>query len=680
MSICLNSDCSRESKLFARFRPLQKILRIYEVAMTSLRWRLLWLSMLPLVLFALVWTCYVLIQRNTDLTSQLEQRAQLLARQMAVGSDYAIFAQNMLALQAITFSVVHEPEVKFAGVYDASFQPLSVIDRRSIYDEVEDATRLRQLKTVGRLGLPFMQLVSDRVIRYVQPIRSVGVDIEDLSKSEGLKQSSDVHGYALVEVSIDSIYSELVRFMGEALLILVIFLLTAWLVVSRLSLKLDQNFRFVADAAKRIGAGETQVRIGPNDIKVFDRLAVDVNLMAERLEVSQRDLESQVLNATHALREQKDAAEKANTAKSRFLAAASHDLRQPIHALSLLVSAAQHEKDPLALSVIISRIEAGTASLSDLLNSLLDISRLDGGGVQVRQDDFQLDVLMNKLQDTYQSLAKEKGVGLIVRPTKAWTQSDPALLERVLGNLLSNAINYTQSGGSVYVAVRPRGNEWLIQVRDNGPGIPIKDQEIIFQEFVQLSNPQRDRSLGLGLGLAIVQRLVRLLGLRIEVRSQLGQGATFGLSIPCIRANHSKPVIADLNKTEEPTELKGMRILVIEDDELVRDSLVALLGMWGASVDVFPKADAAFQYIQTNLVTHELIISDYRLGGNQNGLALFHSITGYLGYSVPTLLITGDTEDEDLQKLAEPHIQVIYKPVKPNVLFATINRLLNHVA
>jgi two-component system, sensor histidine kinase len=254
------------------------------------------------------------------------------------------------------------------------------------------------------------------------------------------------------------------------------------------------------------------------------------------------------------------------------------------------------------------------------------------------------------------------------------------LLERVLGNLLSNAINYTQSGGSVYVAVRPRGNEWLIQVRDNGPGIPIKDQEIIFQEFVQLSNPQRDRSLGLGLGLAIVQRLVRLLGLRIEVRSQLGQGSTFGLSIPCIHANHSKPVIADLNKTDEPTELKGMRILVIEDDELVRDSLVALLGIWGASVDVFPQADAAFQYIQTNLVTHELIISDYRLGGNQNGLALFHSITSYLGYSVPTLLITGDTEDEDLQKLAEPHIQVIYKPVKPNVLFATINRLLNHVA
>jgi signal transduction histidine kinase len=679
MSKLSSSVCSGGSELSIRFRPLQKIYRTYEVAMSSLRWRLLWLSMLPLILFALIWMSYVLAQRYSDLSSQLEQRAQLLARQMAVAADYAIFAQNTLVLQNITSSVANEPEVSAAGVYDAGFMPLSVSASKTVHEASGQPAGALQLQAVARAGKPSMQRVSDRLIRYVQPIASVGVDVEDLATPAGDAQSAVTRGYAVVEVSLGSLYTELVKFLGGALLMLVSFLLTAWLVVSRFSSKLDQSFRSVADAAKRIGAGETQVRIEPNDIKVFDRLARDLNLMAARLEFSQRDMEQRVLAATFALREQKDAAEKANSAKSRFLAAASHDLRQPMHALSLLVSAAQREKDPVAQSAIIRRIETGTSSLSDLLNSLLDISRLDGGGVRVHKEDFALEALMHKLEDTYQSLAEEKGLVLTVRPTKAWTHSDPALLERVLGNLLSNAIRYTPRGGAVYVAVRPRGAEWLVQIRDSGPGIPVKDQETIFQEFVQLSNPQRDRSLGLGLGLAIVQRLVHLLGHRVEVRSQLGRGATFGLRVPCIHSNGSNALVTDAGKANEPTELNGLRILVIEDDELVRESFAGLLGMWGASVDVFAQADTAFEFIKAHAVTPELIITDHRLGGDQNGLELSRAIASHRGSPVPTLLITGDTEDEVLQRLSEPHVLVLYKPVKPNVLMATISRLLSPV-
>lgn len=647
--------------------------------MSSLRWRLLWLSMLPLILFALVLMSYALVQRFSDLSFQLEQKAKLLARQMAVAADYAIFAQNTLVLQNITSSVANEPDVNSAGVYDAGFAPLSVSTSKTVHEESEQLAGALQIQAVARTGQPSMQRVSDRLIRYVQPIASVGVEIEDIATPTGDVQSAVTRGYAVVEVSLGSLYTELMKFLGGALLMLGSVLLTAWLVVSRFSAKLDQSFRSVADAAKRIGAGETQVRIEPNDIKVFDRLARDLNLMAERLENSQRDLERRVLAATFALREQKDAAEKANSAKSRFLAAASHDLRQPMHALSLLVSAAQREKDPAAQSAIIRRIEAGTSSLSDLLNSLLDISRLDGGGVRVHKEDFALEALMHKLEDTYQSLAEEKGLALTVRPTKAWTHSDPALLERVLGNLLSNAIRYTPRGGSVYVAVRPRGSEWLVQVRDSGLGIPVKDQETIFQEFVQLSNPQRDRSLGLGLGLAIVQRLVQLLGHRVEVRSQPGRGATFGLRVPFIQANKTDALVTEAGKATDSTELNGLRILVIEDDELVRESFAGLLGMWGARVDVFAQADAAFEFVKANIVTPELIITDHRLGGDQNGLELSRAITRHRGSPVPTLIITGDTEDEVLQRLSEPHVIVLYKPVKPNVLIATINRLLSPV-
>ena len=521
-----------------------------------------------------------------------------------------------------------------------------------------------------------MKRVSDRLLRYIQPIASVGLEMEELPK--GATPPGAIRGYAVVEISLDSVYSELLKFLGGVLAILAGFLFIAWSVVSRFSAQLDQSFRSVADAAKKIGAGENQVRLGPSDIKVFDRLSRDLNLMAERLEYAQRDLEQKVDNATQALREQKDAAERANSAKSRFLAAASHDLRQPMHALSLLVSAAQCETNPAAQSVIIRRIETGTSALSDLLNSLLDISRLDGGGVRVHQEDFALDSLMHRLQDTYQGLAEEKGLELVIRPTKACTHSDPALLERIVGNLLSNAIRYTPSGGAVYVAVRPRGQEWVIQVRDNGPGIPLQDQQTIFQEFVQLSNPQRDRSLGLGLGLAIVQRLVQLLDHRVEVRSQPGQGATFGLRIPRITLSETGAA-PEQGKASDPLQLHGLRILVIEDDELVRQSFAGLLGMWGAHVDVFEQADAALAHLQTSHSPPQLVITDHRLGGNMNGLALSHAIARQQGVPVPTLLITGDTEDEVLQRLAEPHIQVLYKPVKPNVLIATITRLLGPV-
>lgn len=657
-------------------RPKHKLQRVYALMMSSLRWRLLWLSMLPLMLFAFIWVSYALLQRYSDLSSQLEQRAELLARQMAVASDYAIFAQNTLVLQNITASVVKEPEVTLAGVFDSELQPLSISTSQPAADETIDTLWQREIQAIERSGQPRMKRVSDRLLRYIQPIASVGLEMEELPK--GATSPSAIRGYAVVEISLDSVYSELLKFLGGVLAILVGFLFIAWSVVSRFSAQLDQSFRSVADAAKKIGAGETQVRLGPSDIKVFDRLSRDLNLMAERLEYAQRDLEQKVANATQALREQKDAAERANSAKSRFLAAASHDLRQPMHALSLLVSAAQRETDPAAQSVIIRRIETGTSALSDLLNSLLDISRLDGGGVQVRQEDFALDGLMHRLQDTYQGLAEEKGLELVIRPTKACTHSDPALLERIVGNLLSNAIRYTPSGGAVYVAVRPRAQEWVIQVRDNGPGIPLQDQQTIFQEFVQLSNPQRDRSLGLGLGLAIVQRLVQLLDHRVEVRSRPGRGATFGLCIPRISLNETSAAI-DQGKASDPLELHGLRILVVEDDELVRQSFAGLLGMWGAHVDVFEQAEAALAHLQTRHSTPQLVITDHRLGGTLNGLELSHAIARQQGVPVPTLLITGDTEDEALQRLAEPHIQVLYKPVKPNVLIANITRLLGPV-
>lgn len=656
-----------------RRSPWNRMERLYRTVMGSLRGRLMWLSMLPLMLFALVWMSYALLQRYSDLSLQRQQRAELLARQMAVASDYAIFAQNTLVLQNITASVAKEPEVLLAAVYDSQLQPLSRSGNAQVPEGHAEAARALQLKAVASAGQAQLQRVADRSWRYIQPIASINLEVEENANAgEAL---NGARGYALVEVSLDSVYTELLKFLGGVLLLLAAFLFIAWSIVHRLSKQLDESVRSVADAAKSIGAGQTQVRLGPSQIRVFDELAQDLNLMAQRLEDAQRELERRVDEATQALREQKDEAERANSAKSRFLAAASHDLRQPMHALSLLVSAAQRETDPQAQARLLGRIETGTSALSDLLNSLLDMSRLDGGGVRVHQEDFSLDGLMRRLQDTYQGLAQEKGLELVIRPTQACTHSDPALLERIVGNLLSNAIRYTPSPGTVYVAVRPRGAQWLIQVRDSGPGIAEQDQQAIFQEFVQLSNPQRDRSLGLGLGLAIVQRLGRLLDHPIELRSRPGQGATFGLRIPrAVLSSSSTP--AENSAPSELHQLSGLRIWVVEDDDLVRQSLMGLLGMWGAEVEVFEQADAALAALSQPQRAPQLLITDHRLGGAMNGLALAHAIHERLEHVLPTMLITGDTEDETLRRLSEPAIEVLYKPVKPNVLMATIARLL----
>ena len=660
-------------------RSLQKLRRTYELLMSSLRWRLLSMSMLPLIIFALIWMSYALAQRYSDLSSQLEQRAQLLARQMAVASDYAIFAQNNLVLQSITSSVAKEPEVSLAGVYDARLQALSVSEGAP---SKERGTNLSvQLGLAASSGQPSQSLESGRLLRYIQPINSVGLELEEQPK--GSSKLSAITGYAVVEVSLDSVYTELVKFLFGVLLVLAALLLIAWRVANRFSSQLEHSFRMVASAAKKIGAGDTQVRLrlGANDIKVFDQLSRDLNLMAERLEFSQKYLESQVLAATQALREQKEAAELSNSAKSRFLAAASHDLRQPIHAISLLVSAAQHEKGAAAQSAIIRRIEQGTSALSDLLNSLLDISRLDGGGVQLHEENFSLTRVMSNLQNTYQSLAQEKGVELVIRPTKACTHSDPVLLERVLSNLVSNAVRYTPPGGVVYVCARPRSQEWLVQVRDNGPGISPNEQENIFQEFVQLSNPQRDRSQGLGLGLAIVRRLCHLLSHRVEVRSELGRGATFGLYIPRVQAAGVDAQVnpgAAQSSSSPASQLLGMRILVVEDDELVRESFKGLLSMWGASVDAFGRADLAIEHVRNQERGPDLIITDHRLGGSHNGLELSREIAQLVHQAVPTLLVTGDTEDASLQRLLEGHIQVLYKPVKPNLLIGSIHGLTGY--
>ncbi len=257
--------------------------------------------------------------------------------------------------------------------------------------------------------------------------------------------------------------------------------------------------------------------------------------MTEQLEAGHDNLEERVRAATEELAGQKDAAERANTAKSRFLAAASHDLRQPLHALSLFAadlkrqvqSGTQHDLPRLA-----EQISTSTTLLSELLDSLLDISRLDVAGIKPDIRSFPLNPMFERLNNFFRRAAVDRNLTLRFRPTEFWLSSDPVMIERMIANLVSNALRYTPTGGRILIAARAQDDEVRIEVRDSGVGIAPEHQAAIFAEFYQVGNPAREQNKGLGLGLSIIDRLARVLDIKVSLKSRPGEGTTFSLLVP----------------------------------------------------------------------------------------------------------------------------------------------------
>ena len=640
--------------------------------------------MLPVLVFAVVWGAYVIQQRATDLQSQLEQRAQLLARQMAVAADYGIFSGNLGALQSLTHAVSKEPTVVAATIYDAEFQIL--VTHRSVEGVVATAPLdVRAMANAfATLGRAKANQPDSGWFAYLEPIRSPLLSIDDVPETRAPMANNPISGYAVVEVSSESIRAELLIFVVSVVALLGGVLASSWIIVHNFSTRIDRRIQAVADAARQIGKGKTGVRLGPSNIATFDRLSIGLNSMAERLEQSRAELEKRVEAATLAMRQQRDAAERANTAKTRFLAAASHDLRQPMHALSLLFDALRLEHSPGPRDDLLARIESTTAVMGSLLDTLLDISRLDAGGVVARVETCELLPVLMRIRDTHEVLAQHKGVELHVRPSKLWVSTDPALLQRIIGNFVSNAIRYTPTGGRVLVSARTRGQQCLIQVRDTGPGIAPEHQQTIFDEFVQIHNPQRDRSQGIGLGLAIVQRLASLLQHRVSLRSCPGRGSSFAVWLPLAlpvpqsgTKSIGEPVIPVVPASLASAKLQHCQVLLVEDDELVRESYERLLLLWGCNVISGTSKTTALMQLETLGWSPHVIISDYALGEDGNGLALIAAIRQHQNWAVPAALITGNTEDAELRTLSDNNTRLLYKPVKPAVLMKTLLELLS---
>ena len=368
--------------------------------------------------------------------------------------------------------------------------------------------------------------------------------------------------------------------------------------------------------------------------------------------------------------------ETANLARSRFLAAASHDLRQPLHTLSLYSAALKLHAGEGATGEIALHINQALASLSALVDSLLDISKLDAGAVHPELQDVSLRTLIQRIEADYRPVASGKGLELDVQVDDLRAHTDPVLLERLVRNLVDNAFKYT-AAGSVAVAVRADSGQARISVRDTGPGIPAAERERIFEEFYQIGNPERDRVQGLGLGLAIVQRLAGLLGLALELESEPGRGSTFAVAVPL--AGPPSATLADGAARAEaaPLALKGIRVLVIDDEPGVRAGMRTLLEELGCRVSVCSGyADADRLIDQDGLEDVEIIVSDFRLRRHESGIDTVRRLRERLG-AVPALLVSGDTAPERLREAQSSGLPLLHKPVSADRLLGAMRAALS---
>ena len=385
-------------------------------------------------------------------------------------------------------------------------------------------------------------------------------------------------------------------------------------------------------------------------------------LLAESLQLSFENL---------ALRRD---AEQANAAKTRFLAAASHDLRQPIHALGLLFATLADRVRDESSAPMLKQIDGAIDAVDSMLNSLLDISKLDAGVVRADIGPVSLATLLERLHAEHQPVAALTGNRLRVRGTNAVVLSDASMLQRILTNLVSNALRYTVNG-RVLVGARRRGPSIRIEVYDNGPGIPSTSLQDIFLEFHQLGNPERDRRKGLGLGLAIVKRLADLLGHRIEVRSVVGCGSRFSVSLPLAITSRGEATRPTAAVAAVGADLHGRRVLVLDDDVSVLDAMRSLLERWGCDVVTTSTPEEA----EASLVSGglpDMLIVDYRLRQHASGIDTIGRLHEVARTRIPALVITGDTAPDRLREAQESGYPLLHKPVKPAQLRTVMRQLM----
>lgn len=468
------------------------------------------------------------------------------------------------------------------------------------------------------------------------------------------------------------------RSLWAALLVLLVALAGAAAASFVLARRMANPILAVRAGAEKIGAGQLATRIDVRSGDEVELLAHEFNNMAETLGQSYASLETKVLERTAALAKaseqvravngelslrldelavRKDEAERASAAKTRFLAAASHDLMQPMHAVGLLVGILRQRVHAPETSDLVHKVQSAVQGMENLFAGLLDVSKLDSNAVKVDVRTVELEALLHFIETNYQPLAQEKGVTLRVVPCRAAVRTDPGLLDRILGNLVTNAIRYTPAGGKVLVGCRRVQDQVRIEVIDTGIGIAPQFQAQIFEEFFQIENTERDRTNGLGLGLSIVKRSAALLKHPLSLHSNPGRGSCFGITVPAMPRQPAAEPAAALRDT-----LHGAFVVAVDDDGEARFAMEQLLHMWGCHAVVSGSLEDVLVQLERHLRPPDLILTDMRLGQGTTGLDVIAAIRAETGEPTPALIVTGESELPP-QSALPLACQLVRKPV-----------------
>ena len=383
------------------------------------------------------------------------------------------------------------------------------------------------------------------------------------------------------------------------------------------------------------------------------------------------DLHKTVIESIRLRLEHKNAqkeAEQANIAKSKFIAAASHDIRQPLQAATLFLSALKNQSTTAHTQDITQRLEKSIDGMSDLLNSLLDMSKLDAQVIEITPEHYAVQALFERLSTEHSAIAAHHGLDIKFQAQPLTLYCDVILLERVLNNLISNGIRYTKKG-TVTIQAEQQGKQVQFKVTDTGVGIPQPAIEHIFDEFYQLENPEQERQKGLGLGLSIVKRLCELQSWSLSVTSDSGKGSQFTVSVPLgLQENiQAKPKL-------ELQNLSHITAIIIDDNKDIREGLKHLLNQWHCRVMVATSGEEALSMLNTQQIKVNLIISDFRLAENKNGLDAINMVQAESQRKIQSILLTGDTAPSELYDISQSGITLLHKPVKPGKLRAVLQK------
>lgn len=609
------------------------------------------LGLLPALLLATILVLYHSASRLTDLETTLQTRGMSLARHIAEGAQYGVISGNVDAIKLILEQARSEADVVHVAIY----RP--------------DGNLVVQFGTPpGDLLVPLRRLVKDTPthIAFSVPVEINAFPVDDPFLPE-TRNGSRVVAWAQVVMSRAGNKVIAHEMLFNSLIIVAAGILFTLALVYFMALTGIKPLMEIIAVVRRISAGDLSERLPLSTKSELNTLQIGINRMSEALESSQRDMQARVETATAELALQKEAAEQANLAKSKFIATASHDLRQPLHALGLFAATLRQKVSTPEQIALVEKIEASVNAQEEMFNALLDISRLEAGTLQAHVQPFAVQNIFDRIVRDYSVQAREKGLRLVVRSSPLAVRSDPVLLSRILSNLVNNALRYTMRGGIV-VTARKYGDNVHLQVWDTGIGIAATDLPYIFKEYYQVGNAARNRKQGLGLGLNIVQRLCRLLAHPIAVRSSPGRGSVFSLTLP-------RSDTTNLERRQAPgrdwSQFEQQWVVVIEDDQDVREAMQNLLTDWGLRVLAAETSDEVLASAQADVVP-ALVISDYLLPNGETGITAITRLREFWGEDLPAMLISGDTSAESVLAMAASGLSVLHKPVRPAKLRALL--------